>query len=174
MHKTWLDIRTTALTGLLFALAMALSFFESAAGGLLALPPGIKLGLSNIVVLFALLALGKRSAWLLIFLKALFALLARGAVAGLLSLCGGICSAFIMLLLMAVPRLSIGYRTLSAAGACAHNLGQVAAAALVIRSRYLFYYLPVLLLAGIVTGFLTGTAYSMLEPYLNRWKSAAP
>lgn len=174
MGKARPDIRTTALVGLLFALAMVLSFFESALGALMALPPGIKLGLSNIVVLFALLALGKRSAWLLVLLKALFALLVRGAVAGLLSLSGGTCSVLTMLLIMKAPHLLAGYRTLSAAGACAHNAGQIAAAALVIRSRYLLYYLPVLLLAGIVTGLLTGTAYSVLEPYLKRWKSKVP
>lgn len=174
MRSLQKDTRTTALTGLLFALAMALSFFESTIGGLIALPAGIKLGLSNIVVLFSLLTLGKRSAFLLIFLKALFALLSRGAVAGLLSLSGGICSAAVMMALMALPHLLVGYRVLSAAGGCAHNIGQIAAAALIIRNRYLLYYLPVLLLAGIITGFLTGTAYSALEPYLNRWKSARP
>lgn len=171
MKMAWVDVRSTALTGMLFALAMALSFFEAVIGGLLALPPGIKLGLSNIIVLFALLALGQRSAWLLMLLKALFALLMRGAIAGLLSLSGGICSILLMQALIALPRISLGYRVLCAVGGCAHNIGQVAAAAWVIGSPYLFYYLPLLLICGMLAGFLTGTAYSALEPYLRRWQA---
>lgn len=165
------DVRRTALTGMLFALAMALSFFEAGIGGMMALPPGIKLGLSNIVVLFALLAIGKRSAWFLAVLKAFFALLTRGAVAGLLSLSGGLCSILLMQLLIALPRLSLGYRVLGAMGGCAHNIGQLAAAALLIRTPYLFYYLPLLLISGMLAGFLTGTAYFVLEPYLRRWRA---
>ncbi|MCI8622350.1 MAG: Gx transporter family protein [Provencibacterium sp.] len=171
--KGSIHIRVVTVTGLLFSLAMVLSFFESFLVGMLALPPGIKLGLSNVVVLFAMLALGKRSAWLLIVLKAMFAVLTRGAVAGLLSLSGGICSVFLMGLLAASPRLAVGYRLLCAAGACAHNLGQILAAALVIQNRYLLYYLPLLLLAGILTGVLTGTVYWVVEPYLRRWKAGA-
>lgn len=166
MHRASLDIRSTALTGLLFSLAMVLSFFESVVSGLMALPPGIKPGLSNMVVLFALLVLKKRSAWLLMILKSLFACLTRGALAGLLSFSGGTCSMLVMLLLIAAPHLSLGYRTLSMAGACAHNIGQIAAAALIIKNPYLWYYLPVLLLAGMITGFLIGAAYSALEPHL--------
>lgn len=81
--------RETAWTGMLFALAIALSWLESMVSPLLGLMPAIKLGLSNIVVMYALLFLRTRTAVLLVVLKALFAFLTRGVTAGFLSLCGG-------------------------------------------------------------------------------------
>ena len=70
--------RETAWTGMLFALAIALSWLESMVSPLLGLMPAIKLGLSNIVVMYALLFLRTRTAVLLVVLKALFAFLTRG------------------------------------------------------------------------------------------------
>ena len=67
--------RETAWTGMLFALAIALSYLESLVSPLLGLMPAIKLGLSNIVVMYALLFLRTRTALLLVVLKALFAFL---------------------------------------------------------------------------------------------------
>ena len=52
-------VKRLALMGLLFALAMALSFLESLLPALPMLPPGIRLGLSNIVTMYALFVLGK-------------------------------------------------------------------------------------------------------------------
>ena len=85
---------------MLFALAIALSYLESLVSPLLGLMPAIKLGLSNIVVMYALLFLRTRTALLLVVLKALFAFLTRGATAGFLSLCGGALSLAVMLVLL--------------------------------------------------------------------------
>ena len=67
---------------MLFALAIALSYLESLVSPLLGLMPAIKLGLSNIVVMYALLFLRTRTALLLVVLKALFAFLTRGPPPG--------------------------------------------------------------------------------------------
>ena len=80
--------RTVARTGMLFALAIALSYLESLVTPLLGLMPAMKLGLANLVVMYALLFVRRRDAAALVLLKALFALLTRGATAGFLSLCG--------------------------------------------------------------------------------------
>ena len=74
--------RQTALLGMLFALSMALSFLESMLTPFLGLMPAMKLGLSNIVVMYAVLFLNRRSALYLVLLKALFALLTSGVTAG--------------------------------------------------------------------------------------------
>ena len=115
--------RETAWTGMLFALAIALSYLESLVSPLLGLMPAIKLGLSNIVVMYALLFLRTRTALLLVVLKALFAFLTRGATAGFLSLCGGALSLAVMLVLLQLP--VSGY-IFCAGSALAHNLGQLA------------------------------------------------
>ena len=133
---------------MLFALAIALSYLESLVSPLLGLMPAIKLGLSNIVV-YALLFLRTRTALLLVVLKALFAFLTRGATAGFLSLCGGALSLAVMLVLLQLP--VSGY-IFCAGSALAHNLGQLAAAAVLLSSAMALGYAPVLLAAGLIVG----------------------
>lgn len=94
-HRSYQKTRHIALSGLLFALAMALSFIE----GTLVIPgllPGMKLGLANIVVMYALFFMGPRQALVLDVLKALFVFLVSGFTAGFLSLCGGLLSLAVM------------------------------------------------------------------------------
>ena len=112
--------RQTALLGMLFALSMALSFLESMLTPFFGLMPAMKLGLSNIVVMYAVLFLNRRSALYLVLLKALFALLTRGVTAGFLSLCGGALSLAVFCLLLALPFTITGY-IFSVSGALAHN-----------------------------------------------------
>lgn len=96
-------VKRLALMGLLFALAMALSFLESLLPALPMLPPGIRLGLSNIVTMYALFVLGPVSGYTIAVLKSLFVLLTRGAVAAAMSASGGIASVTVMLLLSLLP-----------------------------------------------------------------------
>ena len=92
-------VKRLALMGLLFALAMALSFLESLLPALPMLPPGIRLGRSNIVSVYALVVQGPVSGYTIAVLKSLFVLLTRGAVAAAMSASGGIASVTVMLLL---------------------------------------------------------------------------
>lgn len=138
---------------MLFALAVVLGFAESLLPPLPFLPPGVKLGLSNVVVMFCLLRLGRREAVAVLLLKAFFAAITRGLTAGLLSLCGGALSVLAMCLLLRARRL--GEPSVSVGGAVAHNLGQLPMAALLLQNALVFYYAPVMVLAGIVMGLLT-------------------
>ena len=97
-RHTYKKTRQIALSGLLFALAMALSFVE----GTLVIPgllPGMKLGLANIVVMYALFFMGPGQALALDLLKAGFVFLVSGPTAGFLSFCGGMLSLLVMWLL---------------------------------------------------------------------------
>lgn len=143
--------KDVALTGMLFALAIALSWLESCITPLLGLIPALKLGLSNIVVMYALLFLRSRTAFLLVILKAFFALVTRGATAGILSASGGILSFLILWLLLHLPY-SVGEYIFCVSGALAHNLGQLGAASMILSSAMALAYAPVLLVAGIVVG----------------------
>ena len=144
-------VKRLALMGLLFALAMALSFLESLLPALPMLPPGIRLGLSNIVTMYAL-----------------FVLLTRGAVAAAMSASGGIASVTVMLLLSLLPGIRRQYLLLSVFGGAAHNVGQLIAARFIISNQYVWYYLPVLLAAGLLMGAITGMALRVVMPYLDR------
>ena len=159
--------REVALTGMLFALSMALSFFESAITPLLGLMPAMKLGLSNIVVMYAILFLRRRTAFCLVILKALFAFLTRGTTAGFLSLCGGTLSFLVFCLLLALPVSVTGY-IFSVSGALAHNVGQLLGAAVILSDKMAIAYAPVLLVVGLVVGSLTYSVSHALFPALER------
>lgn len=161
-------VKRLALMGLLFALAMALSFLESLLPALPMLPPGIRLGLSNIVTMYALFVLGPVSGYTIAILKALFVLLTRGAVAAAMSAAGGAFSVTIMLLLSLLPGIKEQYLLLSVFGGAAHNIGQLVMARFIINNQYVWYYFPVLLAAGLLMGAITGMALRVVLPYLNR------
>lgn len=161
-------VKRLALMGLLFALAMALSFLESLLPALPMLPPGIRLGLSNIVTMYALFVLGPVSGYTIAVLKALFVLLTRGAVAAAMSAAGGVFSVTIMLLLSLLPGIKEQYLLLSVFGGAAHNIGQLVMARFIINNQYVWYYFPVLLVAGLLMGAITGMALRVVLPYLNR------
>lgn len=154
------------LTAMLFALAIVLSVVE----GMLPAPvpvPGVKFGFSNIVVMYALFFLEKQDAFLIAILKGLFAALTRGVTAGLLSTAGGLLSIFVMLLLMKVMKDKGSYFIYSMSGALAHNMGQFIVISLLYTSIGIWYYLPVLIGAGIVTGMITAILLRYILPALN-------
>lgn len=150
----------TALMGLLFALSLVLSFVESAFSGFIPIP-GIKLGLSNIVVMYCLFFLGKKEAYALAVLKAFFVFLTRGPVGAAMSLSGGILSVTVMLLLTRERNPLF----VSVCGGLSHNVGQLAAASLFLSSGMVFYYFPVLAVAGMGMGVFTGVTLRLLTPY---------
>ena len=156
-----------ALSGLLFALAMALSFIE----GTLVIPgllPGMKLGLANIVVMYALFFMGARQALILDVLKALFVFLVSGATAGFLSLCGGLLSLLAMWLLYDHCPVRPTWFILSVCGALAHNIGQLLGASVILSTAISLYYAPVMLVLGLVMGMLTSVTLRALLPALGR------
>ncbi len=156
--------RRIAYLGLLLAMAVALSALENALPGFTAVP-GIRLGLSNIVTMYALFFMGAPAAFTLAGLKSGFVLLTRGVTAGMFSLAGGLLSVGVMLL---ANRLHASRAMTSVAGAVCHNLGQLAVAWGLLRSAYALYYLPVLVLSGIGMGLLTAVVLRLVLPALAR------
>jgi heptaprenyl diphosphate synthase len=106
------------------------------------------------------------SAVVLTVLKAGFVLLTRGVVAGLLSLSGGMLSIFVIIITSMIFTSKISYAMISVCGALAHNFGQYAAVSVLIGSPYLVYYLPVLIITGVVMGIVTGTLLKYVMPAL--------
>lgn len=161
--------RQAAFTGMLTALALAFSFLEGLLPPLPMMPPGAKLGLSNIVTMYAAGSLGLPAALFLAILKGGFALLTRGATAGIMSLSGGVLSTLIMYLLMKKTRASLS--VVGVCGALAHNFAQLCAAYF-ITSTPVTFYIPFLLLFGILTGLLTGLVLKIVLPHLERLEAA--
>ncbi|WP_242961421.1 Gx transporter family protein [Faecalibacterium prausnitzii] len=166
-RRNYNKTHSIALSGLLFALAMALSFIE----GTLVIPgllPGMKLGLANIVVMYALFFMGPKQAFVLDVLKAFFVFLVSGWTAGFLSLCGGLLSLLVMWLLYYHCPLRPTWFILSVCGALAHNIGQLLGASVILSTAVSLYYAPIMLVLGLVMGMLTSITLRAMLPALGR------
>lgn len=160
--------RWVVLTGLFFAVALVLSIVEGAFPPVPLPVPGVKFGLSNIAVMYALFFLSRGQAYAIAVLKAMFVLVTRGLIAGILSLFGGILSLTVMIVLLLLFKSRISYLLLSISGAVAHNMGQFAAITLIYRGLNLWAYLPVLAVSGVAAGIATATLLKFVLPAFNR------
>ncbi len=146
--------------GLLVALAFVFSYLES----LLPLSigiPGIKLGVANIVVLFALYKTNLPTALTISLVRAVLSGFTFGSPSMILySLAGAILSLVIMFLCKKSQKFSI--IGVSIAGGVAHNIGQSVVAALLLSPAAVFAYLPLLLIVGAVTGGVIGALALLL------------
>ena len=131
--------------------------------------PGAKLGLGNIVVLACLVRFGGKDTLWLIALKILLTAFILGSFSTLLfSAFGAAASFLVMRALLRAGRGAFSLPGVSVAGGAAHNLGQLGAAALVLGTTKIFYYLPFLLVSGVVTGVFVGLAAGQLLAALRR------
>ena len=151
-----------ALCGLLIALALVLSYLESLVPLSFAVP-GIKMGLPNIVIVFALYRLDWKRAAVISFLRVLLVAVLFGSVLSLAySAAGAVCSLLVMLGLKTSGK--FGCTGVSVAGAVAHNAAQVGVAAIVLETGRLMYYLPALCVSGVIAGVCIG----LLAAFLTR------
>lgn len=154
-------MKTRKLTALsmLTVLALILSYVES----LLPSPgiPGVKLGLANIAVIFALYRLGWREALGVSLVRVGMAAVLFGSLGALLySAAGAALSLTVMAILRGTDRFS--ETGVSVAGGVAHNIGQILAAMLLLGTARVGYYLPVLVVSGVAGGIFTGLAGALL------------
>lgn len=156
----------TAYMGLLLAFALILSYVESLIPFFFGVP-GMKLGLANLAVLLALYLFGGREAFLLNVLRILLSSFLFGNMSMFFySAAGGVFSFLVMLLMKRVKKFSmIG---VSMGGGVFHNVGQVLVAFWVVRTEGIFYYVPALLVMGVVTGGLNGIIAAQTYPHLQR------
>lgn len=149
-------MKKTAYLGLFLALALVCSYVESLIPFYFGIP-GVKLGLTNAAVILMLYVMGAKEAFTVSMLRIVLAGFLFGNLFGILySLAGGLLSFLCMVLLKRTGKFKI--ISISAVGGITHNLGQTVVAAIVVENINLFYYFPILLLAGIVTGILIGIA----------------
>ena len=175
MHDGPLFRRLT-LPALLVSLALMLSAVERLFSLDLLLPvPGLRLGLPNIVTLFALWALPAKTALLILVLRCVLAsLFGGGASALIFSLSGGLLAFVVMWALFPLEGKGLSAAGISVAGAAAHNVGQLLAARVVMGAAAVFGYLPFLLLGSVLSGLATGAAFLAMRPALLRtpWMQA--
>ena len=146
--------RRIAQYGLLVALALILSYLEAQLPVFFAVP-GMKLGLTNIVVLVALYGMGEGSAIGINLMRIfLVSVLFGNGMSLAYSLVGGLLSGAVMLLLKRTRKFSL--LGVSIAGGITHNVGQILTAMALLQTKALGWYLLVLWISGLVSGALIG------------------
>lgn len=153
---------------LLTAIALGISLIETA----LPVPipvPGARLGFSNIILLITIVLYGFREGLAVALLKSFLLMLLTGSVTGFFYSAAGA--------LLATSAMAIAHRFLvppfsligvSELGAFFHNIGQLLVASFVLSNRGIFYYLPVLTLTGLATGFFVGLSSGYLADHLTK------
>ena len=150
-----------AQAALLSAIALTIFVLESQIP--LPLPvPGLRLGLSNVVILFALFALGWKEALGILLVRIFLGNIFSGQMMAMLYSLGGGALAFTAMGLLSrvVPQKQIW--AVGVVGGLAHNIGQMAVAVAITQTPELLMYLPVLLLCGMITGAFTGVCAQLL------------
>ncbi len=143
-----------ATLSLLIALAMILSFVESQIPSFFPIP-GIKMGLANIAVVFALYKLSVKEAIIVSVTRVIIVSFLFGTSVTLVySVSGAVLSMIVMALMQKSGRFSLV--AVSIAGGVAHNIAQVIVACILLKSAVIRYYLPFLIISGILTGVVIG------------------
>ena len=164
-------MKTKRLTFCALLTAIALTIFMVEAQLPPVVPvPGVKLGLANIVTVYAMFALGPADTLLILISRIILGSLFAGGSTFLYSLAGGMLCYLSMLLLRKILTLKQLW-VCGAIGAIFHNIGQMAVAIAIVKTPQLIVYLPLLLVTGVIAGTFTGfVAQFVLERLEGRIK----
>ncbi|MCI5678754.1 MAG: Gx transporter family protein [Bacteroidales bacterium] len=161
-----MDYKKIPYYGLFAALAILMGYVEM----LIPVPvpiPGVKLGLANVIIIIMMYFMDTKSAFFVSLIRVVLSGLLFAGFAGLLySLAGAMLSFAVMALLKKTDKFSIV--GVSIAGGVFHNVGQIIVAALAVENVKMAYYLPFLLVSGVVTGMLIGIVAKTALGYLKR------
>ena len=153
--------------GVFLALALVLSYVESLIPVFVAVP-GMKLGLANLVIVIILYCMGPKQAYIISIARVILAGFLFGNMQSILfGLAGAMLSLTVMLLIKKTTKLKVF--TVSAIGGVCHNIGQLIVASFVVETYSVFYYMPVLLIVGLITGVIIGIISQELIRRLRRF-----
>lgn len=157
--------KKVAYMGLLAALALILSYVESLFPPLFTAVPGIKMGLPNIVIIFALYRFGLKEAAAVSCVRLVaVAILFGSPLTFAYSLAGAVLSLSLMALFKRLDIFStVG---VSIIGGVMHNLGQIIVAMIVMETAQIGYYMIVLAITGTLSGAFIGLLGALLLKYM--------
>lgn len=162
-------VKNIAFYGMMIALAFIFSYLESFIPINAIIPiPGVKLGLANVVVVFALYTMKPRDAFVISIIRIVMSgFLFGNTMAIAYSLAGGMLSLLVMVL---TKKTKLSMMGVSMLGGIFHNIGQLTMAVILTSTVRIAYYLPVLLITGMVTGLLMGFAAKLVVDRVNKIK----
>lgn len=162
----FLNIKRLTTISLLTSMALIIFIIEANFPSLTPVP-GIKLGLANIITVYAIFSLGPIDTLLILITRIFLGSIFSGNVSVLLySFSGGI----VCYLAMLVLRKFLTTKQIwicSVIGAISHNVGQISIAILITNTPSLIYYFPILMISAIVSGIFTGLCAQYLTNRLN-------
>jgi heptaprenyl diphosphate synthase len=148
----------------MIALAFVFSYIEFLLPVNLGIP-GVKLGLANLVIMVCLYMLGEKDAFLLSMVRiVLIGFTFANTATMMYSLAGGILSFAVMVLAKKTKKLSM--TGVSVLGGVFHNVGQILLAMFILETDSLLYYLPVLIVTGIISGVIIGIVGGLITQRL--------
>lgn len=149
-----LSAKRLAYRGILVAVAMALSWLELQFSATMIIP-GMKLGLTNLVVLVALYKIGEKDAVFLNIIRiGLVGALFGNGFSIIYSLAGGLVSGAVMILAVKIKKISV--IGVSLLGGISHNIGQILVAMILLQTKQIVFYLPFLWISGALAGIVVG------------------
>ena len=153
---------------LLVALALVVYSIEAQIPPLVPFP-GMKLGLSNMISLAALLIYGPKECLTVLILRVTLGSMFTGQMtAFFFSLAGGLLSNIGMILIYKLFKNNISIWAISVVGAVLHNIGQVFVAAIIVENMRIYYYLPILLITSIITGYFIGLGADFIFKHFSK------
>ena len=165
MNKTFRIV----FIGLLVSQALALYTVES----MIPVPfitPGAKLGLANLITVIALYTLNsKRDVFLIIILRLLLSTMFGGNLSTLMyGTAGAILSYLVMICVKELGKDKVSIIGVSASGALFHNVGQLIVASAIVQNIAVMLYLPILSIAGVVTGIFIGITANFVVKHMSK------
>ena len=161
--------KKVAYYGVFASLAILMGYVET----IIQIPlpvPGIKLGLSNVIVLLAMYSMGNKEAFGISIVRVFVsAMLFKGFLSFWYSFVGALLSCFVMILAKKTHKLS-GYGV-SVLGGISHNIGQILVAYIILGRSVVLYLAPILIISGIITGFGIGVVVEYCRVYIDKIKT---
>lgn len=155
-----------AFYGVFIALALIIGYLET----WIPVPygiPGMKLGLTNIVIIVVIFTMGEKEGFLLSAVRIILSGMLFGSIYSVVySFAGAILSFVFMVILKRTKKFSI--ISVSAVGGIVHNMGQLVVAIFLVENVRLIYYVPMLITGGLVTGILIGTVAREIEKRIKK------
>lgn len=155
--------------GLMVAYSLVLYIIETyIPNPLIAIFPGAKLGLSNIITLISLMILGVKETCIILTVRIILSSIFAGPISYLLFSVGG---AYLSLIGMYLSSKVKGFSIIgvSIIGAIGHNIGQLLVASIIVQNINMVGYLPFMLIASLVTGMFVGLVSKYCCPKLTKF-----
>lgn len=158
--KNNISIKKIALIAIFITLSLILSYVDSLIP-INIMVPGIKIGLANLIIIYSLYMLGIKEAIFISIIRVVISSILFGSILTFVySLTGAIVSLLIMVILKSFTSLTV--ITISIIGGVMHNMTQIIVAIILMNTKEIVYYLPILILTGVISGMMIGIFSTLL------------